>query len=199
MNKVRIINRKSLKIRHSGRSSDYITPSFGHGCLYKCSYCYMRRHIKDGLNVAKNTDTILNAIDDHVNTLGIKKMNQTHKEFWSYDISCNEDFALHAKFHEWEKIFDFFKYHPKAMATLATKYANPDLCNYDANKKVRIRFSLMPQNMSSILEPNTSKIIDRIKAVNAFIDSGYEVHLNFTTMQIGKLHQSIRQYHTVLH
>ena len=26
-------------IRPSGRSTDFISPSFGHGCLYNCSYC----------------------------------------------------------------------------------------------------------------------------------------------------------------
>ena len=38
----------------------------------------------------------------------------------------------------------------------------------------------MPQEYSSKLEPNTPKIIDRIKAINAFIDAGYEVHINFS-------------------
>jgi hypothetical protein len=33
------INRKSLIIRPSGRSTDFISPSFGHGCLYNCTYC----------------------------------------------------------------------------------------------------------------------------------------------------------------
>jgi intein/homing endonuclease len=31
--------RKSMIIRPSGRSTDFISPSFGHGCLYNCSYC----------------------------------------------------------------------------------------------------------------------------------------------------------------
>jgi hypothetical protein len=33
------VNRKTFKIRESGRSSDYISPSFGFGCLLECSYC----------------------------------------------------------------------------------------------------------------------------------------------------------------
>ena len=36
---VKFVNRKSFIIRHSGRSSDYITPSFGYGCMLDCSYC----------------------------------------------------------------------------------------------------------------------------------------------------------------
>ena len=59
-----------------------------------------------------------------------------------------------------------------------------DLINYNPEGKIRIRFSLMPQNISDELEPNTSKIIDRIKAIDAFIDAGYEVHINFSPVVI---------------
>jgi spore photoproduct lyase len=38
----------------------------------------------------------------------------------------------------------------------------------------------MPQIYSDELEPNTSLIIDRIKAIDAFIDAGYDVHINFS-------------------
>ncbi len=33
------INRKSMLIRESNRSTDFISPSFGHGCLFNCTYC----------------------------------------------------------------------------------------------------------------------------------------------------------------
>ena len=33
------VTRKSMIIRPSGRSTDFISPSFGHGCLFNCSYC----------------------------------------------------------------------------------------------------------------------------------------------------------------
>lgn len=36
---MKIINRKSMLIRESGRSTDFISPSFGHGCLFECTYC----------------------------------------------------------------------------------------------------------------------------------------------------------------
>ncbi|BBJ31691.1 hypothetical protein RAS_08000 [Rickettsia asiatica] len=62
----------------------------------------------------------------------------------------------------------------------ATKYVNPKLLNFNPESKIRIRFSLMPVRMSEILEPKTSTIIERIKAVNIFIEAGYEVHLNFS-------------------
>lgn len=181
---VKQVTRKSMIIRPSGRSTDFISPSFGHGCLYNCSYCYMKRHKSKGLDIASNTKDILTEINSHVWFANVDKPNQTHPDYITYDISCNEDFALHAKYHEWEKIFDFFKTHPMAMGSFATKYVNVNLINYNPEGKIRIRFSLMPQSISNKLEPNTSTIIDRIKAIDAFIDAGYDVHINFSPVVV---------------
>jgi spore photoproduct lyase len=183
---IREVTRKTFKIRYSGRSSDYITPSFGYGCLYKCAYCYMRRHVKEGLSVATNTEEILGHIFAHAQKLGDKIPNQTSDKFWTYDISCNEDFALHAKYHNWQRIFDFFTYSDlPILGTMATKYVNNNLLGHNVkdingDRRIRIRFSLMPQELSTILEPNTSKIIDRIHAINTFYEAGYDVHINFS-------------------
>ena len=174
------VNRKSMLIRESGRSTDFITPSFGYGCLYNCSYCYMKRHKAEGLTIAKNDGEILTAINNHVMWAEVEKPNQTHEEFITYDISCNEDFALHHKYHNWQYIFDFFKTHPRAMASFATKYVCEEFLNYNPEKKVRIRFSLMPEKIRAIVEPNTSTIEERIKAIPKFINAGYDVHINFS-------------------
>jgi len=174
------VKRKSMVIRPSGRSSDFITPSFGYGCLLDCSYCYMKRHMPKGLSIAENTNDILTEINNHAFFATVDKPNQTDPQYVTYDIACNEDFALHAKHHEWENIFSFFKDHPIAKATLATKIIPERFLSFDPQRKVRIRFSLMPQKISSILEPETSEIKDRLLAVDRFIDAGYDVHLNFS-------------------
>ena len=180
MGLIETVTRKSMVIRPSGRSTDYISPSFGHGCLYNCAYCYMKRHKPTGLDIATNTGDILTAIDHHCWFADAEKPNQTHAEFITYDISCNEDFALHAKHHDWRRIFDFFKSHPKAMGSFATKYVNEDLLDYNPEGKIRIRFSLMPDKYSRVLEPNTTPIDFRIKAIDRFIKAGYDVHINFS-------------------
>ena len=174
------ITRKTFKIRPSGRSTDFISPSFGYGCLYNCSYCYMKRHMPYSLNIATNTEDILSEINSHAAFAQVDKPNQTHEKYITYDISCNEDFALHAKHHEWKKIFTFFRDHPDIMGSFATKYVNPKLVEFDPEEKIRIRFSLIPQRKADLHEPNTSKIIDRIKAIDAFIEAGYNVHVNFS-------------------
>ena len=179
MSLVEKVTRKSFKIRPSGRSTDFISPSFGHGCLYNCSYCYMKRHKPEGLSIATNTMDILTEINSHVWFADVEKPNQTG-EFITYDISCNEDFALHAKYHDWKTIFKFFRDHPLAMGSFATKHVNYDLLQFDPYEKIRIRFSLMPEKWRKILEPNTSSIDERLKAVSYFLYVGYEVHLNFS-------------------
>jgi spore photoproduct lyase len=179
------VTRKTFTIRESGRSSDYITPSFGYGCLLKCSYCYMKRHKPEGLSIAKNVGDILTSINNHAYFYAdVDKHNQTDDKYMTYDIACNEDFALHSKYYNWQNIFSFFRDHPIAKATLATKIIPINFLEFDPKYKVRIRFSLMPQKLSSILEPNTSEIIDRIKAIDAFIESGYDVHVNFSPVVV---------------
>ena len=169
-----------MKIRESGRSSDYISPSFGYGCLLECSYCYMKRHVPKGLSYAYNINDILTEINNHSLFAVIDKPNQTDKDYITYDIACNEDFALHSKYYDWKLIFDFFKHHNKAKGTFATKIIPNEFLEYNPENKIRIRFSLMPQRISSILEPNTPDIKDRIKAINTFREAGYDVHINYS-------------------
>jgi spore photoproduct lyase len=139
----------------------------------------MKRHKPEGLSIATNPMDVLTAINNHVWFADVKKPNQTG-EYITYDISCNEDFALHAKYHNWERIFEFFRDHPLAMGSFATKYVNKEFLKFNPQGKIRIRFSLMPEKLRQILEPNTSTINERIRAITNFVIAGYEVHLNFS-------------------
>jgi spore photoproduct lyase len=177
------VERKSMLIRESGRSTDFISPSFGHGCLYNCTYCYMKRHKPEDLSIANNPEKILQAMVKHSAGLPQKfpnHSNQTDEEFWTYDISCNEDFILHLKYHDWKFIFDFFTLSNKLKGSLATKYVNKDLLQYNSFNKIRIRMSLMPEEYRKVLEPNTSTTLDRINFINSLVEAGYEVHINYS-------------------
>ena len=184
--KTKHIVRKTFKIRESGRSTDFITPSFINECGLSCSYCYVKRHGVDTISIAKNNGDILTAINNHVTWLPKKQSNQTHDKYWTYDISCNSDLAFHRKQVNWKYIFDFFKTHNTAYASLATKVIPNDFLQYNPHNKVRIRFSLMPQKISSILEPHTPSILDRIKAIDKFKKAGYDVHINFSPIVVYK-------------
>jgi spore photoproduct lyase len=181
---IKKVTRKQLKITESGRSTDFIAPSFGHGCLYNCSYCYMKRHRPTGLQVAENVDDVLAAITEHYSDIVYSpwykqnKPNQTDDHYITYDIGSNEDLALHAKYYDINKIFKTTYGRTHLKFSFATKYVNYDLP--DVSASIRIRFSLMPQKYSDVLEPETSSIIERIQAIDKFIDKGYEVHINFS-------------------
>lgn len=178
---------KSLKIKPNDRSSDFVTPNFIYGCAGGCrnSYCYVMRYNYDYLYINENTTEILNIISHHAKGLAFPKpSNQVDPIYWTYDIGCSTDISLHWKHYDWLKVFDFFKQHPHIKATFATKYVNKQLLTFDAQKKIRIRFSLMPQAISHILEPKTSLIEERIKAICAFIEAGYEVHINFSPIVV---------------
>ena len=173
--------RKKLSIVYSGRSSDYLPPAIVMGCQFDCSYCYLKRHhpTKD-LSVATNIGNILTEINNHAFFDTIEKPNQVDDKFVVYDIGCNSDISLDSKYWDWKYVFNFFKEHPKAKATFATKYVNDKFLEFNPERKVRIRFSLMPQTMSLLMEPNTSSIETRIKAINTFVEAGYDVHINFS-------------------
>ena len=178
--KIEQVTRKSFDIRVNGRSTDFLSPSFIFECGFNCTYCTVKRHGQQSITVAKNIGDILTAINNHAMFAVVDKPNQTHHSLITYDIGCNSDIALHAKNLPWQYIFQFFKDHPRAMGSFATKYVNRKLLEFNPEGKIRIRFSLMPQHYADLLEPNTSPIIDRIKAIDEFIEAGYDVHINFS-------------------
>lgn len=148
--------------------------------------CYCKRHINEDVTIAKNTGDILTVINNHAYFTHVDKPNQTHNSLITYDLGCNSDMALHLKHWDWKQTFDFFKQHPIAMGTFATKYVNLKLLDYNPEGKIRIRFSLMPQKYADLLEPKTSSIVNRINAINLFIEAGYDVHVNFSPVIVTK-------------
>jgi spore photoproduct lyase len=172
---------KSKTIRYSGRSSDYIFPTLVQGCLGGCKYCYGARHsdkFQGNLLISENVDEIINTVKKFNPT--IEKPNQTHSKYTTWDIGCNSDISVDINYTDWIKVFNYFKNSERDFATFATKFTNPKLLTYNAEKKIRIRMSLMPDIISKIFEPNTSSIKNRIEYINKAYNAGYEVHLNFS-------------------
>ena len=52
-----------------------------------------------------------------------------------------------------------------------------DLLAYDAQRRTRLRFSLMPEAVVKVVEVRTSRMRERIAAINDFVAAGYEVHM----------------------
>lgn len=174
---------KSQEIKWSGRSSDYIAPSLANGCFGGCTYCYVDRHKKvNPITLFTNVEEILTSVDAHVQALPWPKpANQTDATYWTYDIGCNSDISVDYSLSDGvQQALAFYRDHPRAKATFATKFVNPDMLQFDPERKVRIRFSLMPAHVSKLVDVRTDSIEKRIAAINDFYEAGYEVHVNFS-------------------
>ncbi|QNF35326.1 spore photoproduct lyase family protein [Adhaeribacter swui] len=174
---------KTLVCRESGRSSDFISPSLANGCMGACAYCYVDRNkAVNPITLFTNTEEILAAVDKHVQKqIWPKVPNQTHAQFYTYDIGCNSDISVDAAISDNVQVaVDFYRKHPKAFATFATKFVNPELLTYDPQGKVRVRFSLLPHKVSKLVDVRTDSVEKRILAINDFYQAGYEVHVNFS-------------------
>lgn len=179
---------KTLTTKDNGRSSDAVSPNFIYGCLGGCmkSYCYVGRFNDDKVYINQNKNDILRSISKWVEDKSWPKIaNQTDDKYYTIDIGCSTDVCLHQKYYDWQTVFDFFNYHPRLKSTFATKYPTRfNLNSYNIRPdKNRIRVSLMPQRVSSILEPNTDLISDRIDAILKLQDK-FEVHINYSPIVV---------------
>jgi hypothetical protein len=64
---------------------------------------------------------------------------------------------------------------PTAKASFATKYVNRGLLDLSPRGRTRVRFSLMPARAAKVLDLRTSPILDRLRALDDFVEAGYEV------------------------
>lgn len=174
---------KTQEIKWSGRSADYIAPSLANGCFGGCAYCYVDRHKNvNPITLFTNVEENIASVDRHAMSLPWPKtINQTDPEFYTYDIGCNSDISIDYSLTDGiRQVFEFYRAHPRAKATFATKFVNPALLTFDPQRKVRIRFTLMPAHVSKLVDVRTDSIEKRIAAINDFYEAGYEVHVNFS-------------------
>ena len=177
---------KTLNIKPNNRSSHFVSPNFILMCGAGCSesYCYTRRFNRKYIYVNDNIDEILNAIDTHSKTLGTLVPSQIDNKYHVYDIGCDTDILYHWKDYDWIKVLDYFN-NSNIKATFATKFCSKELSNYIVNdNKLRIRFSMMPQLLSNILEPNTATINNKLKYIELHKKSGWDVQTNLSPIII---------------
>src|SRR5690606_37845228 len=102
-------------------------------------------------------------------------------KYWVYEIGENGDCSADAAICDNVKdMITAFTTIPNGKLTFATKFVNRELLSYNPQLKTRIRFSLMPHNMSKLVDVRTTPISDRIDVMNDFVDAGYEVNVNFS-------------------
>jgi spore photoproduct lyase family protein len=176
--------KKSLSTRPNGRSADFIAPSTANGCAMACAYCYVprRKGYANPITVFTNIDQITAHLRRHVARQGPKaEPNQVDRDAWVYDIGENGDCSVDAVVSD--NVADLvatFRDLPTAKASFATKYVNRRLLDLEPAGRTRIRFSVMPERDARLLDVRTSRVAERIAAVDDFVAAGYEVHLNLS-------------------
>ena len=176
--------KKSLTARPNGRSANWIAPSTANGCAMACAYCYVPRQkgYANPITVFTNIDKITGYLRRHVARQGVKtEPDQCDPSAWVYDIGENSDCSVDALVSD--NVADLvatFAELPTAKASFATKYVNRRLLELDPRGRTRVRFSLMPDDDARVVDVRTSRIAERIAAVDDFVAAGYEVHLNLS-------------------
>ena len=175
--------KKSLSCMPYERSCDFVAPSHANGCSLACSYCFVgrRKGFANPITAFVNIERISGFIERHATRQGEKAApTQADARFWTYELGTNSDCSVDALVSDNIKdLVALFQRIPNAKGTFATKYVNREMLTYDPQGKTRCRFSLMPPAVARILDIRTSKIPDRIAAINDFVEAGYEVNVNF--------------------
>jgi len=145
--------------------------------------CYVprRKGFANPITTFVNIEQITTHLKRHIAKQGPKPTpDQADPSLWVYEIGTNSDCSVDALVSDNVRdLVTLFREQHTAKVTFATKFVNPDLLNYDPQGKTRIRFSVMPQRIAKVVDIRTSKIADRVGAINDFVRAGYEVHVNF--------------------
>jgi spore photoproduct lyase family protein len=176
--------KKSLSCRPNTRSSHFIAPSHSNGCTMSCAYCYVprRKGYANPISIFVNIEQIMKYLERHALRQGpLKAPDHIDDKYWVYEIGENGDCSADAAIcNNVLDLINLFKQVPNGKLTFATKFVNRDMLGYDPQLKTRLRFSLMPQKMSKLVDVRTSFISERIDVMNDFLDAGYEVNVNFS-------------------
>ena len=175
---------KSPRIRPNGRSSDFIAPSHANGCAMSCAYCYVprRKGFANPITVFANIEQVLGVVERHVLRQGRKPApNQCDPVDWVYDIGensdCSVDAAVAGNVRDLVELFAGLR---GAKASFATKAVNRELLGWEPQGGTRVRFSLMPREVSRLVDVRTHPVEHRIAAIDDFVAAGYEVHVNLS-------------------
>ncbi len=175
--------KKGLGIRSFYRSADFIAPSQANGCAMACSYCYVARRKGNAnpITAFVNVEEIADSIARHAAKQGMKlEGTQADSELWVYELGTNSDLSADATVSDNVRdLVALFRTLPNAKGTFATKFVNREVLGYDPQGRTRIRFSLMPPETSKLVDVRTSRVEDRVLAINDFVEAGYEVNVNF--------------------
>ena len=162
--------RKTLKFVPNYKVSDYLVPYTSSGCIASCMYCYLVCNYNkcSYLRLFVNREQMLDKI--------IKVANEGETEL-TFEIGSNSDLILENTITNnlvWT--IENFKKAKKGKLTLPTKFSFvDDLLNINHEGRIIIRISVNPEYIINNVEFGTSRLKDRIDAINKLADADYEI------------------------
>ena len=162
--------RKTHKYVENHKVSDYLVPYTSSGCTAMCLYCYLVCNYNkcSYLRLFVNREQMLDKI--------IKTAQKSEKEL-VFEIGSNSDLILENTITDnlvWT--IENFKNTNKGKLTFPTKFDMVDpILNLNHNKKIIIRMSLNPKELIDKIEFGTSKLDNRIEAINKLAEADYEI------------------------
>ena len=162
--------RKTHKFVENHKVSDYLVPYTSSGCIASCMYCYLVCNYNKCayMRLFVNREEMLEKI--------IKTANNSEKEL-TFEIGSNSDLILENTITNnlvWT--IEKFKNVEKGKLTFPTKFSYvDDLLTLNHNRKVIIRMSVNPEYIINRVEFGTSRLKERVEAINKLAEAGYEV------------------------
>ena len=161
--------RKTQKFVPNHKVSDFLVPYTSSGCIAMCMYCYLVCNYNkcSYLRIFVNREEMLDKI--------IKVANKSEKEL-TFEIGSNSDLILENTItHNLEWTIENFNV-DKGYLTFPTKFDMVDpLLNLKNKEKVIVRMSMNPEEIINRVEFGTSRLNERIKAINKLKEAGYKV------------------------
>lgn len=166
--------RKTHKFVENHKVSDFLVPYTSSGCTAACMYCYLVCNYNKCayLRLFVNREQMLDKI--------IRTAEKSDKNL-TFEIGSNSDLVLENTITKnliWT--IENFKNTNKGKITFPTKFDMvDDLLALDHKGKVIVRMSVNPDDIINRIEFGTSRLKQRIEAINKLKEAGYEVrHIN---------------------
>ena len=165
-----IATRKTHKYTENHKVSDFLVPFTSSGCTAMCLYCYLVCNYNKCayLRLFVNREEMLDKI--------IKTAEKNDKEL-TFEIGSNSDLILENSITNnlvWT--IENFANSKKGFLTFPTKFDMVDpILNISGKDKIIIRMSVNPQELIDKIEFGTSRLKNRIEAINKLCDAGYRV------------------------
>ena len=162
--------RKTHKFVENHKTSDYLVPYTSSGCIAACMYCYLVCNYNKCayLRLFVNREEMLDKI--------IKKAESADRKL-TFEIGSNSDLILENTITNnlvWT--IENFKDTKQGHLTFPTKFDMVDpILPLNHQGKVTVRMSVNPEEIINKVEFGTSRLHNRITAINKLKEAGYNV------------------------